>query len=1056
MLGAEESGQELRFFSPQRLIGAFIFEVVAKYYAKEDKSCSGNVSWTASRFEISAVNMRVPVPLLYLAHSFVVQLLLMSTSWRCPPALAANECERMGCPATKRKYINVHLLSHSHNDAGWYLPVDDMYSLYVNSIYNTTLEALYQNPRRRYVSAESLFFSCWWKEQPFDVRKKVRRLVRTGQLQFVGGGWVQNDEAVTHYTASIDQMTLGLRFLNATFGPECGVPSVAWQADPFGHSISQAALFSRMAFSSVMLGRISWEKKEEWEKARAMEFVWEVDSRQHGKYLRCILHLLLAGGDGAHIFAWVPENRYESPEALCFEVPCESDLWAAPKFLVDYARTQARVYTNDTVAVMSGGDHTFTTAKERFEWQETVLRAANSIGSKKGRKPRVNVVYSTPACYVEALHAARRGWPHFQKDLLPYSDKPGRTWTGFYTTRPNLKMMGRYANGFLQACKQLSVLGRKDTTHQVRKLAEAVATLQHHDGITGTCSETVAKDYANRLYQGIQECERVISASVLSLMNSGNAEFFDHSDRLRFCHLLNQSDCYPTLIEKQFGVIVYNPASVTISHYVRLPLRVPEESKVTVIGPGGVKIESQVLPLAPHPHQIPESMGFAKSSLAFRVDVEPIGASFYRVYCDPPADEGLPKASEAGQQDNFIENERYRVELDPDTGLVSAVFLRDGERIVKLRQTFAAYIFKDKYRRQDPGHYVFTTYTKAEETGQVSQYRTVKGPVVQEIHQVFNEYISQVITLHKGSPFIEFTWTVGPLTKLTDGDSKVHIKGCDVITQFQSDLRSEGFYTDSNGWKNMRRTATITTENLAIPSSYYPVVSWIYIKDRSRNLQMVIFPDRTQGGTSLQEGHLELMVHRQHSTNDELGLPEALKETGIDNEGIVSRGTHRLFLGSPQEAASLIRLQALQLVYKPVLLFAPAEWEPIKETFTALKSPLPITVHVLTLERVSSSHVLLRLEHLGLQKGSVTVNVTQILAGHRLTDVRPVTLGANRYLPGPARHRWPTSQAGRKPRVIQDLRMTAPYTSSVHETGDTVVRLERGQIGTFLALLIAD
>ncbi|KAK8781047.1 hypothetical protein V5799_017612 [Amblyomma americanum] len=139
---------------------------------------------------------------------------------------------------------------------------------------------------------------------------------------------------------------------------------------------------------------------------------------------------------------------------------------------------------------------------------------------------------------------------------------------------------------------------------------------------------------------------------------------------------------------------------------------------------------------------------------------------------------------------------------------------------------------------------------------------------------------------------------------------------------------------------------------------------------------MVIFPDRTQGGTSLQEGHLELMVHRQHSTNDELGLPEALKETGIDNEGIVARGTHRVFLGSPQDAASLIRLQALQLVYKPVLLFAPAEWEPIKETFTALKSSLPITVHVLTLERVSSSHVLLRLEHLGLQKGSVTVNVT--------------------------------------------------------------------------------
>lgn len=948
----------------------------------------------------------------------------------------------------------MHILSHSHMDVGWLQRVNDIYTNVVRNIYNTTIKALDQNPGRRFVAAESVFFSRWWNEQPDEVRKMVRDMVESGRLQFVGGGWVQNDEAVPHYTTIIDQMTLGLRFLNDTFGPQCGTPSVAWQADPFGHSVSQASLFARMGFSSLMIGRITFTLKDKWSQSHSLEFVWQADPQRQG-------------GDGGHIFAWVPENTYVNPGHISFgseycmysEESYEFQDTRVPNLLLTYAERQTEMYTNDTVAMMSGGDLAFTRGDCRFQKQDAFITTANRISQAMQQRTPVYVVHSTPACYIEALRAKSRTWPRYSGDLLPYTDMPGRTWTGFYTTRPSQKMLVRYANGFLQASKQLSVLGSGDTSAQVRHLGEAVATLLHHDAITGTSMDDVAKNYTDILSDGIESCERLVSTTLVSLLDPGILRTDELAKRLGFCHLLNQSDCKHTTANNkapQFGVVIYNPASVRVSPYVRLPLSTGDSVVLSVTGPGGTKVESQVVPLAPHRHKIPERQGIAESSLVFQANVQALGASIYHVKSGKVTTKKLRNFLEIHEQDNYIENERYRVEIEPGTGLVSTIVLRQPQASVKLHQSFGAYAYGDDSPEQvrSPGHYVFSAYSEARAMGDQVIHRVVKGPVVQEIHQIFNDYISQVISLQKNSPFIEFTWTVGPLTKLMASTGWAKKSGCDVVSQFESNLNSSEFYTDSNGWKNMRRIRTLQSYALPIPSNYYPVTSWIYIKDRIKGLQMMILPDRPQGGSSLRSGQLELMVHRRHNTNDNLGVGEVLQETGSDGAGLVAKGTHRLFLGSIAEAGPLLRPQALQLVYRPLLVFAPAGWRPKNEKFTGLRAPLPSTVHVLTLERLSANQVLLRLEHLAVTKAIVMLNVTRLLTGHLLKDLQPVTLAANQFLSNATRQHWPTGRFGQQRPQVESVRMIAPEIMTVPSTGDNVVRLKPRQIVTFLATLV--
>lgn len=68
----------------------------------------------------------------------------------------------------------------------------------------------------------------------------------------------------------------------------------------------------------------------------------------------------------------------------------------------------------------------------------------------------VNLIYSTPSCYLKALHDANIDWPTKTDDYFPYASDPNCYWTGYFTSRPNSKRFERLGNQFLQVCKKLS------------------------------------------------------------------------------------------------------------------------------------------------------------------------------------------------------------------------------------------------------------------------------------------------------------------------------------------------------------------------------------------------------------------------------------------------------------------------------------------------------------------------------------------------------------------------------------------------------------------------
>ena len=100
----------------------------------------------------------------------------------------------------------------------------------------------------------------------------MKKLHSTGQLEFIGGGWVMHDEADPSLFGILNQMYQGLSFLRDTFGAR---PSVEWHIDPFGHSLFMPEFYSQLGYKAVVINRIPDAIKQSMRAEKRPEFYWK-------------------------------------------------------------------------------------------------------------------------------------------------------------------------------------------------------------------------------------------------------------------------------------------------------------------------------------------------------------------------------------------------------------------------------------------------------------------------------------------------------------------------------------------------------------------------------------------------------------------------------------------------------------------------------------------------------------------------------------------------------------------------------------------------------------
>uniref|UniRef100_A0A0N5C7C3 Alpha-mann_mid domain-containing protein n=1 Tax=Strongyloides papillosus TaxID=174720 RepID=A0A0N5C7C3_STREA len=397
-----------------------------------------------------------------------------------------SSCSWNSCPSwsSDKNNINVHIISHTHDDLGWIKTVDEYYfgtknylvPVGVQYIFDSVIKALESDETRKFSFAETGFLWRWIKTRGEEDINRLKKLISKGQIELIGGGWVQNDEATSHYIDIIQQMSLGLRYLNKTFG-ECGRPKVAWQIDPFGHSKEMSSLFSLMGYEALFFGREHYLEHQKRINEKSLEFIWKNSDDLKTNLLTGVFYLA----------------TYAPLSEFCFDSLCRDDSIIDDKRFPGYnledklqkfmnhINKQLSVQRHNNIMFMAGGDFQYSNAEQWYRNLDILIK------NVRERYPNVKIFYSTPSCYVKALKESKPTLPAKTADFFPYAHREHSYWTGYFTSKPSMKRIVRKSSNLLNLLNKFIALSgiKKSTKNMIpHNLERSIALAQHHDAIT--------------------------------------------------------------------------------------------------------------------------------------------------------------------------------------------------------------------------------------------------------------------------------------------------------------------------------------------------------------------------------------------------------------------------------------------------------------------------------------------------------------------------------------------------------------------------------------------
>jgi alpha-mannosidase len=503
-------------------------------------------------------------------------------------------------------------------------------------------------------------------------------------------------------------------------------------------------------------------------------------------------------------------------------------------------------------------------------------------------------------------------FPTLKGDFFVYSDifSEGRPayWSGYYTTRPYMKILDRELEANLRSAEILYTIAlnaAKQSTRDIKlyetyfeKLVKARRNLglfQHHDAITGTSKSFVMKDYALKLFESISDMTSLQSFAIQSLI----ATELKTNSTLSQIYVLSESD--RDSYEKLPNKIPININNHEIKRIVLFNSIAQQRQEVITLKILTYRIRVLDSQKHPIPYQIAPVMNATSIThdvyiLLFVADLKPLTITIYHlqhidkvptevistVYCNRCRKDNIFQIKPMQIGDIQLENQRMRLLFDGQTGFLKRVTKKSSGQIMQCNIQFAAYtsaqfhsgayLFMPDPNLRDSDKDILEAYMPHQKMYIVSG--TLSSRLIVEYGKLLSHHVA---IYHKEDALSEAIY----LQNIVDFETPPKNRETEMFMRVQTDIINGDppeFYTDLNGHQMIKRTKI---ERIGIEGNYFPVTSMAYIEDSTHRLTLLV--NHAQGAASYQPGCLEVMLDRRTLYDDSRGMGEGL----LDNRKTV-------------------------------------------------------------------------------------------------------------------------------------------------------------------------
>ncbi len=361
----------------------------------------------------------------------------------------------------------IYLLSNSHIDVAWLWPKKETIIVCLRTFEKVIKQILKYGIT--YAQSTALYYHWMEKKYP-EIFKTIKKLVRDGLWEIVGGSWVEFDANMPLGESIIRQFLYGKKYLYEKFGVDV---KVAWFPDSFGFPISLPKILKSVGIDYFVTCKLNWNDTN---KFPYNIFLWMSD-------------------DGSSIIAYQTVGSYDDP----FDV----------SRVMKYLKNQLDKNINIMLYLYGKGDHGGGPSDSEIK----------RIMDARNRDPNMFRL----GLAVEFFDEVKKLLAEGRIDIPSWNDELYLEFhRGVYTVYPKIKKLIRTTETMLIRLEFLQVLARILTGEQIKvdmaPLWRILLTNQCHDVLSGTISKDAGAEAENELTRCLK-LARELEKSILGLLS---------------------------------------------------------------------------------------------------------------------------------------------------------------------------------------------------------------------------------------------------------------------------------------------------------------------------------------------------------------------------------------------------------------------------------------------------------------------------------------------------------------------------------------------------------